>query len=150
MNAFKSRSIAIFIAFSILQSCTDDGVDFLGPEQVNCGRVETFVGDYQGDLHYYYVSPDTLDTVYHDTIISAIDVSTPYGCLVKFDGIVRETYYVDPDIDSVYGSSGPIRFKLWVDSLYYYYYSDPFTPDFTGNGPPYNRITRIEFAGKRL
>jgi|GEM_PF-2243242 len=140
-----------FAFLVLLQSCSEDGtIDFVEPELVSCERVETFLGQYQGDLHYFHVSPDTLDTVFIDTIIHALDLSTPYGCLVGFDGIVKEVYYVDPNVDSVYGSAGPIRFKLWVDSLYYYYYSDPYTPDFVGFGPPYNKITRIEFAGRRL
>ena len=151
MNAFTNKLLVVCLIGVVLQSCEkDDAVSFSGPELVNCERVETFIGDYQGDLHYYHVSPDTLDTIYRDTIITAFDVSTPYGCRIRFNGIVKETYYVDPDIDSVYGSAGSNRFKLWVDSLYYYYYSDPFVPDNIGNGPPYNRITRIEFAGRRL
>lgn len=146
------HKIAILISIIGFSSCSKEEI----PEEpeiitwegfpIECNLAEYLAGDFIGTLHYFSISPDTLDTMYVDTVITAINMSTDFTCLLNFNGIVRNSVYVADNIDSITGTAG-VSFN--GDSMHYYFFQNPWIPAYP-NQPSYNQILRIEYFGVTL
>lgn len=143
--------ILFIVSGIILHSCekqeeTLDWIEFDGVDQLDCSLAETLAGQYIGELQYFEITPDTVDTLFLDTIITAANISSDYSCLLSFDGIIRSDSYIENLGDTLI-IGGAIEFK--GDSICYSFFQNPWVPPYP-NQSSYNHVTQIEFRGVKM
>ena len=139
--------ISVFLAGLIWASCNKndepDWIEFTGTEDLDCTLAQYLAGDYIGNLNYFEITPDTIDTIFQDSIITAINMSSEYSCLLSLNGFIGKSVYIKDTPDSITGSA---RVEFKGDSIHYYFYQNPWVPSYP-NTPAFYKIKRLNQYG---